>query len=135
MKRLIPFLLFMPLILPAQQEISWQDLAEVRFSDDAAGGQLPVFEASLVSLDSSLVEIEGYMLPLTVDNQQLILSRYPFSNCFFCGGAGKETVIELKSNSTFEFDIDEPIRVRGRLRLETDPMQLAYVLEDVILLP
>ncbi|MEO1448291.1 MAG: hypothetical protein AAFV07_02120, partial [Bacteroidota bacterium] len=110
-------------------------LSAVSFLMDDLGGMTPTFAESVQLLDSSVIEIEGYMLPLTVDNDLFILSRYPFSECFFCGAAGKETVMELKPKKPFEFDVDEPVKVRGRLRLETDPMQLAYVLEDAVLVP
>lgn len=120
--------------LQAQTPIDWEDLAQVNFSplaDETArtSGETVQFEAALQELDSQIVEITGYMLPLTADNDRYILSRYPFYNCFFCGNAGRETVIELQpKEEDWEFDIDDKVKIRGKLRLIADPEGLIFEL-------
>mgnify|MGYP006268469129 CR=1 FL=1 len=133
---LLIFLLLMgSASLPAQHRIDWDFLSQVTFSQpdgdnrDPVYGK-PVFEAPVREMEGKKVVIEGFMLPLTVDNQQYILSRYPFTECFFCGGGGKETVVELILTEAWEFDLDEQVTVQGRLRLVEDPMQISYRLEE-----
>ncbi|RMG61446.1 MAG: DUF3299 domain-containing protein [Bacteroidetes bacterium] len=128
--------LLVPGLLLGQQPLSWAQLADVRFERPAEEKDplygVPIFGEKVQALDGQEVRITGYMLPLTVDNQRYILSRYPYRNCFFCGGAGKETVLELALEEPREFDIDSRTTVRGTLRLIYDPLQPAYRLEAAI---
>jgi hypothetical protein len=119
----------------AQQKIDWQLLSNVSFSQPDPGHRgpvygKPVFGESIKHLNGQTVVLHGYMLPLTADNQQYILSKYPFTECFFCGGAGKETVVELLLANKLHFDIDEPVTIQGTLHLVEDPLQLSYRLVD-----
>lgn len=118
-----------------QQKIDWHVLSQVSFSQpdsdhvDPVYGS-PTFHAPVKALQGETVILHGYMLPLTVDNKLYILSKYPFTECFFCGGAGKETVVELKLKDELEFDLDEPVTVKGELRLVYDPLQISYQIVD-----
>ncbi len=116
-----------------QTSINWQDLADVHFTShgkkDPVYG-LPNFGPTVEALEGQTVVIDGYMLPLTVDNTLYILSKYPFTECFFCGGAGKETVVELKLSEQLKFNVDEPVTIQGKLKLIEDPLQISYVLEE-----
>ncbi|MEQ9302959.1 MAG: hypothetical protein RJQ14_03520, partial [Marinoscillum sp.] len=58
--------------------------------------ELPVFSDELKTYDGSRVTIEGYTIPLQQATEQdyFVLSRFPYNNCFFCGNAGPETVVE-----------------------------------------
>ena len=128
-------LLAIPLL--GQMSIDWYDLEEVSFAKPESGHKGPVYGAphfpqTIKNLEGKTLTIQGYMLPLTVDNQLYVLSRYPFTECFFCGGAGKETVIELKLAREMHFDLDEEVIIQGKLRLVDDPLQLSFVLEDAI---
>ncbi|MEL6626592.1 MAG: hypothetical protein AAFQ83_02860 [Bacteroidota bacterium] len=129
----IVLLAFIP--LSAQVDIRWQDLERVSFSASESDGTMglvvePDFSASLKALDGKKVRIKGFMLPLTVDNELYILSRYHFSNCFFCGGAGKETVIHLEpKESDLSFELDESVIVTGIFRLVDDPQELCFKIE------
>lgn len=121
--------------MQAQTTIDWHTLSHVSFSTSEAGHRAPVYGAPtfgepVKALEGRTVVLHGYMLPLTVDNKQYILSKYPFTECFFCGGAGKETVVELKLEDDLSFDIDEPITIKGKLQLVYDPMQISYQIVD-----
>lgn len=119
--------------LPAQQSITWDQLADVRFERPAGENDplygLPVFGEQVQALAGQQVRLTGYMLPLTVENKRYILSRYPYTACFFCGGAGKETIVELELAQPETFDIDTRTTVCGVLRLISDPLQPAYRIE------
>ncbi|MEM6345433.1 MAG: DUF3299 domain-containing protein [Bacteroidota bacterium] len=114
----------------AQTKLSWTTLAKLTFeAKGSESGEVPVFGEELKALDGELVLIEGFMLPLTVDNNRFVLSRYPFYNCYFCGNAGRETVIELKPiEEDWEFDIDDQVKIQGKLKLVADEEGLIFEL-------
>ncbi|MEL6653721.1 MAG: hypothetical protein AAFQ87_23240 [Bacteroidota bacterium] len=113
----------------AQTILKWTQLAQVNFAAAETDEGIPQFDATLEEMDGQIVQIQGYMLPLTVDNQRYVLSRFPFYNCYFCGNAGRETVIELRPTDTdWEFDIDDKVWIEGRLKLVPDPEGLIYEL-------
>ncbi|MEM6736303.1 MAG: hypothetical protein AAGC64_02830 [Bacteroidota bacterium] len=92
----------------------------------------PNFSKQLKSFDGKLLTLEGFIIPLQQDSDQdyFVLSRFPYQSCFFCGGAGPETVVEVYSNREFKHT-DERVIVTGTLRLNDDnPLHLFYILED-----
>jgi hypothetical protein len=55
-----------------------------------------------------------------------MLSSLPFSTCYFCGGAGPETVIEVETGEKIPFTI-KPIQMEGILILnDQDPDHHIY---------
>ena len=48
----------------------------------------PVFGPQVLAAEGQDVYITGYVIPVDLDEDFYVLSRYPFANCFFCGGAG-----------------------------------------------
>lgn len=122
-------------------KLSWSQLALVEYEErvepEAELGVLlyPLFSDSLRLLDGCLVELGGYALPLeeTGLDTILILSAFPYTQCFFCGNAGPETVAEViwRSERAERLPMDERIRVRGRLYLnDQDPEHMQYQLRD-----
>ena len=54
--------------------------------------------------------------------------------CFFCGGAGPETVIEVETTEPIEYTAD-PITIRGKIALnDEDPNRLMYAMTGAVLL-
>jgi hypothetical protein len=80
------------------------------------------------------VYITGYMVPVDVSTDYFVLSRYPFAQCFFCGNAGPESVVDLRMKKEGrKFKQDERLTFTGKLRLnETDVYELNYILEEAI---
>ncbi len=75
------------------------------------------------------------MIPVDVDEDFYVLSRYPFANCFFCGGAGPESVTDLRflNPKHRAYQTDERMTFHGVLRLNADDiMQMNYILDDAI---
>jgi hypothetical protein len=63
-----------------------------------------------------------------------MLSSLPFSNCFFCGGAGPETIVELKTKQSVKFTTAR-VALEGILLLNADdPDHHMYTLKDAVLL-
>jgi hypothetical protein len=53
--------------------------------------------------------------------------------CFFCGGAGPETVMEVQSTEPVKYTA-EPVTIKGKLVLNADDVnRLMYLLEEVVL--
>lgn len=92
----------------------------------------PIFGEKLSQKDGEIIELTGYMLPLDelMGQNHFVLSSLPFQTCFFCGGAGPETVAEIRTKETVSFT-DRKVKVKGRLKLNSsDPMRLYYTLEE-----
>lgn len=61
-----------------------------------------------------------------------MISRYPFAACFFCGGAGPESVAEVKfAKKKPELEIDDLITITGRLKLnDKDMSRMTFIIEE-----
>jgi hypothetical protein len=123
--------------LQAQKpENAWNTLAKVKtvqqkHKTGSYEVAVPVFAPELLLLNGKTIVLQGYMIPLQELRKQnyFVLSRYPFSLCYFCGAAGVETVIEVSSQEQIRFTEDK-ITMKGVLKLNTNnPDQLLYVLE------
>lgn len=94
--------------------------------------EMPVFSDELRALDGEVVTLEGYVIPLQSSGAQdyFVLSRFPYSNCFFCGNAGPETVAEVYTNEPFPYR-DAKVRVTGQLKLNADdPLHLFFIFTE-----
>ncbi|WPP53002.1 hypothetical protein [Catalinimonas niigatensis] len=115
----------------------WKLLADVDIKDrfdEAAGYEVsyPVFGEKAKSLDGKTITVKGYMIPYEVylGPKYFILSSLPIAACFFCGGAGPETVMEVFTKESVTLT-EETITVRGRLELNPDdPDRMMYILKD-----
>lgn len=119
--------------------VPWPLLMSVVFEekyDDNMGMEvsLPIFSDTLKALDGKLVEVEGFYIPVseTGDDNIVILSAFPFAQCFFCGKAGVESIIDILSPKKLPLmKVDAKIKFRGRLKLNRDNFDyLIYVLEE-----
>jgi hypothetical protein len=120
------------------QEISgWQLLAEVGFETKPAtqnGFEIdkPTFSKRLKEADGKKITLKGYLIPLSELNgkQQYMFSSLPFSSCYFCGGAGPETVIELDTKEKIKF-VTKQITMEGTLILNaSDPGHHIFILRN-----
>ncbi len=116
----------------------WKTLAKITYKkqmDELMGFKVdvPVFSQDVKDLDGAEVKIRGYIIPIEgyKSHTEFILSAYPYNMCFFCGGAGPETVMQVTALSGIEYTA-EPIVIKGILRLnDTDINKLMYALEEV----
>jgi hypothetical protein len=123
--------------LLAQQENMWKTLSKITYKkeyDEMLGFKVdvPVFSKELQSLEGKEITIKGYIIPVEgyKSHKEFIFSAYPYNMCFFCGGAGPETVMEIKAKSPVAFTAD-PITIKGKLHLNaTDINRLMYSLTD-----
>lgn len=118
------------------EELTWKQLTDVEFKDvyveelDAYYWK-PTFGANVKALAGREVYITGYIIPVDYDENFYVLSRYPFANCFFCGGAGPESVVDLRfKDENRMYETDERLTFRGKLALNADDVyQMNYILE------
>ena len=91
----------------AQIEIDWSILADVEFTDlyiEEVDEYFlyPHFGPSVRELAGKEVKIRGFVLAIDPTKNYYILSKGPFSSCFFCGVGGPETIVELEMKSSKE---------------------------------
>ena len=122
------------------EELTWRTLEDVEFKDvyveelDAYYWK-PTFKSGVTNLEGKDVYITGYMITVELDEDFYVLSRYPFANCFFCGGAGPESVIDLRfpGKSKRVYQTDERLTFQGTFRLNADDVyQMNYILDSAV---
>jgi hypothetical protein len=65
-----------------------------------------------------------------IGRQDYMISALPFNQCYFCGGAGPETVVEVQSKETVRF-VTRQIAMEGILVLNaSDPDHHMYILKE-----
>lgn len=116
---------------------TWRTLSKITFKkvyDELMGFKvdMPVFSDQIKELEGKEITIKGYIVPTEgyKSHTEFILSAFPYNMCFFCGGAGPETVMEVESLEGVKFTAD-PIIMTGILRLnDSDINKLMYKIEE-----
>lgn len=137
----LSFLVFISASSFAQTPDTWASFAKTKFEakyNDKAGEYFlyPGFTEELKSQVGKEVSLEGYYLPIEVEgNAYIILSKFPYSQCFFCGGAGPESIAEVTFKvKPGKFEPDQYLRVKGKLKLNIDDIDHGnFLLEDAVL--
>jgi len=122
--------------------ISWEVLADVTYSEQfdeslQAYWLVPEFGSKPRRYAGKEVVLIGYFIPFNLDNEFYVLSRFPYSNCFFCGGAGPESVLELqfKKPPSPKLQMDKRYFFRGTLALNKDDFEHCnYILKNAALI-
>ena len=146
MKQLIlsTILLFaMTLSANAQKGIkttsTWQTLSLVTFDtkfDEMLGIdiEVPKFSPAVKKLEGKTITLKGYILPLEGRRSQdyFIFSAYPYNLCYFCGGAGIESVAEVYCKEPIKYTT-KMITIKGTLTLNDsgDLDKMIYTLSNV----
>ena len=120
---------------------AWQTLGKITFKkqyDDLLGFKIdiPVFSDDVRAIDGQEITLRGYIVPTQgyKSHNEFVFSAFPYNMCFFCGGAGPETVIEVVTVEAIEYTAD-PIVIKGKLALnDEDPNRLMYALSGAVLL-
>jgi len=120
-------------------ELTWKTLTDVTFKDiyvkelDAYYWK-PTFGSSIKALEGKEVYITGYVIPVDYDAGFYVVSRYPYANCFFCGGGGPESVVDIRFTSKHRaYKTDERLPFKGKFKLNGDDVyQMNYILEGAV---
>ena len=118
---------------------TWRTLAEVTYIkkyDEFLGFDIdyPVFSEGVKDLEGKEIVLSGYIIPVQgyKSHTEFIFSALPFNMCFFCGGAGPETVLEVKAKEPIKFTA-ESITIKGKLKLHADDIdRLMYEVEEAV---
>jgi hypothetical protein len=126
-----------------QKPDAWDQFARTKFEPkyyEKFGEYLfyPTFTPELKALVGKEVTVQGYFVPFAPeDGDYVVISKFPMSQCYFCGGGGPESIAEvnfLKGQSKFQ--VDDLITVRGKLKLNADDMDhVNFILTDAVLIP
>jgi hypothetical protein len=146
--RMIRYLLvFMLMIaLPSVSQIKaqsgtteslWKTLSKITYKkeyDEFLGFKIdkPVFSEEIKALDGKEVTVKGFIIPVEgyKSHKEFIFSAFPYSMCFFCGGAGPESVMEVEATEPIAYSA-ESIMLKGKLKLNsTDVNKLMFALTD-----
>lgn len=135
--RALPVVLFLSLTCV---DDGWSIFARVNFkpkySQEYGGYFLcPQFGNDIRSREGTEVSLRGYYIPFDmVTPNAIVLSKNPYSACFFCGAAGPESVAEVVfSKKMPRLRLDQIVTVRGKLKLnDTNVDRLTFIIEGAI---
>ncbi len=124
----------------AQESNTWKTLSKVSYRkeyDELMGFKIdkPVFSDYIKNLEGKQITLKGYIIPVDgyKSHKEFIFSAFPYSMCFFCGGAGPETVMEVKAKEAIKYTT-ESIVLTGTLRLNSDDInRLMFKIENAVL--
>lgn len=113
----------------------WKTLSKISYKkeyDELMGFKIdkPVFSDQVKALEGKEVTLKGYIIPVEgyKSHKEFIFSAFPYSMCFFCGGAGPETVMEVEATEGIKYSADA-IVLKGILTLnDKDINRLMYKL-------
>lgn len=145
MVRFVALFCFMSLLinqysLRAQSGITenlWKTLTKITYVkeyDEFLGFKIdkPVFSEEIKALNGKEVTVKGFIIPVEgyKGHTEFIFSAYPYSMCFFCGGAGPESVMEVQAIEAINYTA-ESIVLKGKLHLNgEDVNKLMFSLSD-----
>lgn len=120
---------------------AWNEFAKTKFEPkyyEKIGEYLfyPKFPDNLRALEGKEITIEGFYVPFAPeDGNYIIISKYPMSQCFFCGGGGPESIAEVNFKGPVpKFQVDDVITVRGKLKLNSEDIEhVNFILTEAIL--
>ena len=120
----------------AQELLTWDDFADVKFEPEynekfGVSFLMPTFGEDIKSYKGKEVSIMGYFLDISGSGEVFLVSQFPLASCFFCGGAGPETIIEVNFKEQPSFFTDQIITVTGVLDLNrNDVTHCNYILNE-----
>lgn len=120
---------------------AWNEFAKTKFEPkyyEKLGEYLfyPSFSTDLKALEGKEITIEGFYVPFAPEEgNYIILSKYPMSQCFFCGGGGPESIAEVTfKQDPGKFQVDDLITVRGKLKLNAEDIEhVNFIITDAVL--
>ncbi len=133
--------------LQAPPEGTWKTLLKLTFDvkyderiDDIVFQ--PIFTTDIRALEGKEIVLKGYILPHDItqmggnpskgknDGSMFIFSAFPAATCFYCGGAGPESVVEVLPSKAIPYS-KNLVSIKGKLTLnETDFLRLSYRLTN-----
>lgn len=141
MKHILLVLFLCSSSLAIGQSTIWKSLAKISYKkeyDEMMGFNIdkPVFSDEVKNMEGSEIKVKGYIIPVNgyKSHKEFIFSAFPYNMCFFCGGAGPETVMEVEATEGIKYTA-EPVFLKGKLVLNADNIdRMMYILTDATLI-
>ncbi len=114
---------------------NWETLSKLEFEkshDEYGEIYIPKFGPEIKALAGKEIELDGYIIPFEgmFGPTKLIISSVPIASCFFCGGAGPESVAEVYLSESVKYTAKR-VKVIGKLTLNKENSdQLMYILKE-----
>ncbi|MDC3210253.1 hypothetical protein OAU10_02005 [Saprospiraceae bacterium] len=126
---------------PSEAAKAWKTLSKITFKkeyDEIMGFKVdkPVFSKEVLELEGKVIKIKGYIIPVEgyKSHKEFVFSAFPYNMCFFCGGAGPETVMEVVASEPVKYSA-EAVTLEGKLETNSDDInRLIYTLTDAVLI-
>ncbi len=110
-----------------QEVLDWVTLADVKFKKEYSEEltleyDVATFGDLIKQFDGKEVQISGYVIALDALGVSFVLSRNPNATCFFCGGGGPETIVDIKvkPKALKRYKMDERKTFKGILKMYPD---------------
>jgi len=125
--------------IDAQPRNEWRLFSDLQFdeyfNEDIGTYDLkPIMTDSIKSLEGREVVLLGYIISSSKTDgfENVILSKFPFTSCYFCGNAGMETVAEIEYDAQKgKFRMDSAYGFKGKLSFNTEnPKRLVVILKE-----
>jgi len=120
---------------PVKKKSLWKTLGKITYKkkyDELMGFKIdiPVFSDPIKALDGKEVTVKGYIIPVEgyKSHKEFILSAFPYNMCFFCGGAGPETVMEVEAIEGIEYSAEQ-VLIKGKLKLNDDDINFYFFID------
>lgn len=119
----------------------WPILSGVKYKkveDKVLGFEVdyPIFNEEIKSYEGKVIKVRGFIVPTNgyKSTKEFVLSALPVKSCYFCGGAGPETVIEVYCKEAVPLTSSR-VELEGRLKLNsTDLNKLMFQLTESTLI-
>jgi hypothetical protein len=122
------------------QDGIWKTLAKITYKKEYSEimgfkVDVPVFSEDVKRLEGKEIKVRGYIIPVEgyKSHTEFVFSAFPYNMCFFCGGAGPETVMEIYAKKPVEYS-SQAVTLKGRLMLnDNDINRLMFAMTDAVL--
>ena len=110
-----------------QEVLDWVTLADVKFEKEYSEELMLEYDVAtfgdlIKQFNGKEVQISGYVIALDALGVSFVLSRNPNATCFFCGGGGPETIVDIKvkPKALKRYKMDERKTFKGILKMYPD---------------
>ena len=120
----------------AQSKLTWDDFADVEFNPEYNEKYdvhflMPTFGKKIKTFQGKNIKITGYFLDISGTGEVFLVSANPMASCFFCGGSGPESIVEVVFNENPVFKTDQVVEITGTLELNRDDVDHCnYILKN-----
>lgn len=108
---------------------TWEAIDKMMYRVSTEGNKkvyTPHYPPELKKLEHTLVDIPGYMIPLSSgrNHANFMISVLPINQCQFCGTNGIPPMVEvfLKKGTTIRYT-EEPVRLKGKMKFNPEPLK------------